>query len=235
MKRTVFASCAVSVSLFVGACGGDDGSSVVPPDRLDAALLTIDDFDSDWSEEMRGVFTSREEGPQSLDPAGWCPRAQSDVDDLARIEELAGDTGAAVEFRHARTGVRRMFHGVSQQVWSNDNVDEYLNVVSRSFDACMGQTWSPEPDQEVTISSFDAPEWGDRSVAVSIDIVTPGPDGDYGWTSRLVVIVIDSSLMIVRDLDVQIVGGEKFMSDAEWIDFVDIAADQFEAVARAGT
>ncbi len=123
-----------------------------------------------------------------------------------------------------------MFHGVSQQVWSNESVAQYFDVVSQSFEICTGETWSPEPDQEVTITPFDAPQWGDESLSVVVTISTPGPDGEYLWGSRLSIVVIDSSLMIVRDLEVQLVGGEPFMTDSEWIDIVDTAVDRFRSV-----
>lgn len=232
MKRTSVFVCSIVGLLTLSSCGGDDVTRIVSEDRLDGALLTLENFDADWAEQMRGVFTSRTEGPQSLDPTGWCTQAQKDVDQLGDIEVLAGDSGAAVEFRHARQDVRRMFHGVSQQVWSNENVEKYFDVVSKGFDACMGETWSPEPGQEVTITPYDAPEWGDQSLAVNIAILTPGPDGDYVWASRLVIVVVDSSLMIVRDLDVQLAGGERFMTDEEWNDLVDVAVEQFTSVVN---
>lgn len=235
MRRRIALTLAVSTSFLVAACGGEGKSPVVPAERLDAALLTIDDFDDGWSEDRRSVFSSRDEGPQSLDPTGWCPQALRDVRELANIETLAGDSGAAVEFRHEREDARRMFEGVSQQVWSNENVAEYVDVVSRSFEACMGQTWSPEADQKVTISRFDTPSRGDESFAVNIVIVTPGPDGDYEWSSRLAVVSVGSSLMLIRDLDVQLAGGEPFMSDDEWTDLVDVAVDRFVSVVGASS
>lgn len=229
MRRLLVTVLAAS-SVLMSSCGGSGQSAVIPEDRLDAALLSLDDFDDEWTEDMRGVFTSREEGPQSLDPAGWCPKAQSDVRQLEQIEELAGDTGAAVEFQHSRRDAQRMFHGVSQQVWSNENVNEYVDVLADAFEICTGETWSPEPDQEVTISELDSPEFGDRSLAVNVDIATPGPDGPYMWKSRLVVVVVGSSLMIVRDLDVQLADSERFMTDTQWFDLVRVAVDRFAAV-----
>lgn len=225
-------ACVSVAGLMVSACGGDGGggSEVIPADRLDAALLTVDDFPDGWKEDRRAVFTSRAEGPQSFDATGWCPSAQSDVEDLDMIEELAGETGAAVEFEQDQEDVRRMFHGISQQVWSNDDVPAYFDLVSRVFEICAGESWSPEPDQEVMVSALEPLTLGDESFGVDVDIATPGPDGDYLWASRIVIVVIGSSLMIVRDLDVQRADEDRIMSDSEWTDLVDMATDRFAGV-----
>lgn len=221
------------LSLFLASCGGGEVTNVIPEDRLDAALLTLDDFDDEWSEDLRGVFTSRDEGPQSLEPFGWCPQAQDSVEELVNIEELAGETGAAVEFKHARRDVRRMFHGISQQVWSNENVSKYFEIVSEAFALCLDQTWSPEQDQEVTISQLVTPDLGDEALSLNISIMTPGPDGDYEWASRMVIVVVESSLMVLNDLDVQLAEGEPFMTDEEWGAIVDVAVERFTDVVGA--
>lgn len=215
------------------SCGGGDAANVIPEDRLDAALLTLDDLDDEWSEDLRGVFTSRDEGPQSLEPFGWCPQAQDRVEELVNIEELAGETGAAVEFEHARRDVRRMFHGISQQVWSNENVSKYFDVASEAFALCLDQTWSPEQDQEVTISQLVTPDLGDEALSLNISIMTPGPDGDYEWASRMVIVVVESSLMVLNDLDVQLAEGEPFMTDEEWNAIVEGAVERFTEVVGA--
>jgi hypothetical protein len=217
--------------LVLSSCGGDSGEMrVIPEDRLDAALLTIDDFEAGWNEDQRAVFTSRTEGPQAFESTGWCPRADSEVRGLEDLDGLAGDTGAAVEFGHERPTGRRMFQGVSQQVWSNENVSKYFDLVSDVLDTCSGETWSPETDQEVTVSDFETLDLGDDSSTVNITIATPGPDGTYLWSSRLVIVVIDSTIMILRDLDVQAEGGEPLMSDDEWNGLVDAAMMHFTDV-----
>lgn len=105
------------------------------------------------------------------------------------IEELAGETGAAVEFKHARQDVRRMFHGVSQQVWSNENVSKYFDVASEAFALCLDQTWSPVQDQEVTISQLATPDLGDEALSLDISIMTPGPDGEFESAPRMMNVV----------------------------------------------
>jgi hypothetical protein len=232
MRRVVLAGFFLGLAVNLGACSndGDRVGAVIPEDRLDAALLTLDDFDDEWSQDLRGVFTSRAEGPQSLDPFGWCPQAQDGVDELVNIEKLAGETGAAVEFKHARRDVRRMFHGISQQVWSNENVSEYFDVVSEAFALCLDQTWSPEQDQEVTISRLTTPDLGDEALSLNVSIMTPGPDGDYEWASRMVIVVVESSLMVLNDLDVQLAEGEPFMTDDEWNEIVAVAVGHFTDV-----
>jgi hypothetical protein len=233
MRRSLVVAGLAVFGLLLSSCGGDDVESrVIPEDRLDAALLTVDDLDDGWSEDRRAVFTSRAEGPQAFDSAGWCPQALEDVDGLATIDELSGDTGAAVEFQHERQDARRMFHGISQQVWSNENVPAYFDLVSRVFDVCSGETWSPEADQEVTVTLLESPDLGDESLAVNVVIATPGPDGDYLWSSRIVIVVIDSTLMIIRDLDVQRSGSDPLMSDSEWGGLIDTAMDHFADVVQ---
>ncbi len=220
-------------SLLLSSCGGDSTESgVIPADRLDAALLTVDDFDGGWSEDRRAVFTSRAEGPQAFDSSGWCPRARRDIGGLATIDELSGDSGAAVEFQHERQDARRMFHGISQQVWSNENVPAYFDLISRVFDVCSGETWSSEADQEVTVTLLESPDVGDESLAVNVVIATPGPDGNYLWSSRIVIVVIESTLMIIRDLDVQRSGSDPLMSNSEWSGLIETAMGHFTDAVR---
>lgn len=231
MRKTTLTSLAIVIVSTVSACGGDGGTTrVVPVDRLEEALLSLDDFGEGWGQELRDVFTSRAEGPQSFDPSGWCPKAQAEIDDLATVEDLAGDTGAAAEFRLERRDPRRQFHGVSQQMWSNENVSSYFDLVSQGFNLCNGVTWSPEAGQDITVTSLASPKLGDESLALNVSIVTPGPDGEYVWASRMVIVVVDSSLMILRDLDVQLAGGEPFLTDAEWNDLVGVAMGRFTDV-----
>lgn len=226
------AAALVTVSvLLLSSCGGEDREAlVIPADRLDAALLTIDDFDDEWTQEQRAVFLSREEGPQAFESTGWCSQAGENVAGLDTLQDLDGDTGAAVEFRHERQESRRMFQGISQQVWSNEDVPAYFDLMSNVFQTCAGETWSPEPDQNVSISDYEVLDLGDDSLSVNVTIATPGPDGTYLWSSRLVIVVIDSTLMILRELDVQLEGEEPLMSTGAWNQLVDVAMGHFSGV-----
>lgn len=224
---------AVLVLVLSGAsCGGDSESAVTfSPEQLEGALLTPEDFSEDWISDMSGVFTSREEGPPIFDPSSWCPGAMEAVDGLAELNDIAATTGAAAEISQTRKE-RRSFSGVSQQLWSNDQADRFVEVVTNAMKKCDGQTWNPSGEEadEVSIEYLDGRRIGDSSGSGIIIASTPGPDGQYVWKSRAVAVRIGSVVMVLRELDVQVEGSDPFYSDEMWDDLVDLAMAKVRAV-----
>ena len=225
----------VGTLIVVGvSCGGDpDAGSiqVFSPEQLEPALLTAENFGDDWSADMFGVFASREEGPPIFDPAAWCPNSLEDVDGLAELNDIAATTGVAAEISQTRKE-QRSFSGVSQQIWSNDQASRFVDVLSEAFDYCDGASWNPgtEDADELTIENLGSSDLGDQSVSGITVAVTPGPDGQYVWKSRVVVVRVGSVVMTLRELDVQIEGSEPFYTDDMWTELVDMAMVKMRTV-----
>lgn len=214
----------LTAALAVGACGDDDDADLTyTADALVEVLVREDDLGSGWSEDRRDVFTTRAEGPPSFDPGGWCPDAAEEVEG---IEALAGETGAVVELSRERQG--RSFHGLSEQLWSNMTTAEYFATVVGALDTCMGATWFLEDEGEVTVGALEGPSVGDESTMALVEVVTPGPDGDYVWRSRVLVARFGTTLMVLDELDVQIEGSAPRFTDADWSDVVDTATEAVE-------
>lgn len=225
----------IGALLLVGVSCGDDpdagDTSTYTPEQLEPALLTADDFGDDWNADMSGVFASREEGPPIFDPAAWCPNSLEEVDGLAELNDIAATTGVAAEISQTRKE-RRSFSGVSQQIWSNDQAGRFVEVLTAAFDFCDGQSWKPGTDDadELSVENLGSIDLGDRSVSGVTVAVTPGPDGQYIWKSRVVVVQIGSVVMTLRELDVQAEGSDPFYSDEMWDDLVAKALDKVRAV-----
>ncbi|MFM8484468.1 MAG: hypothetical protein ACKOBT_14120 [Actinomycetota bacterium] len=223
---------AVALVLTVTSCGGDsEPAATFTPEELEGALLTPEDFGDDWIADMSGVFTSREEGPPIFDPASWCPDALAEVDGLAELNDIAATTGAESDISQTRKE-RRSFSGVSQQLWSNDQADRFVDVVKNAMKHCDGQSWNPSGEEadEVSIEYLDGRKLGDNSGSGIIIAVTPGPDDQYVWKSRAVAVRIGSVVMVLRELDVQVEGSDPFYSDEMWDDLVDLALAKVRAV-----
>lgn len=221
--------------VMVGVSCGDDpdagSATTFTPEQLEPALLTADDFGDDWNADMSGVFKSREEGPPIFDPAAWCPNSLEDVDGLAELNDIAATTGVAAEISQTRKE-RRSFSGVSQQIWSNDQASRFVDVIADAFDYCDGQSWKPgtEDADELSIENLGAADLGDQSVSGITIAITPGPDGQYVWRNRVVVVRIGAVVMTLRELDVQIEGSEPFYTDAMWKDLVDMSLAKVRSV-----
>lgn len=225
----------VGALVLVGVSCGDDpdaGSrTAFTPEQLEPALLTAEDFGDDWNADLFGVFESREEGPPIFDPAAWCPNSLEDVDGLAELNDIAATTGVAAEISQTRKE-RRSFSGISQQIWSNDQADRFVDVLTDAFEYCDGASWKPGTDDadELTVENLGSSDLGDQNVSGITVAITPGPDGQYVWRSRVVVVRVGSVVMTLRELDVQIEGSDPFYSDAMWKDLVDMALAKVRAV-----
>jgi|GEM_PF-3138332 len=218
----------------VTSCGGgSDSSATFSPEQLEVALLTPEDFGDDWIADLNGVFANRTEEPPIFDPASWCPDALENVDGLPELNDFAATTGAAAEISQTRKE-RRSFSGVSQQLWSNDQADRFVEIVKNAMKYCDGKSWNPSGEEadDVSIEYLDGRKLGDSSGSGIIIAVTPGPDGQYVWKSRTVAVRIGSVVMVLRELDVQVEGSEPFYSDEMWDDLVDLALAKVRAVTE---
>jgi hypothetical protein len=173
---------------------------------------------------MSGVFPSRAEGPPIFDDSAWCPESLTDVDGLAELDSIAADSGVDAEISQTRKE-RRSFSGISQQLWSNDQAERFLEVIDDAMKFCDGQSWDPggEEADEVSIEYLGSSKIGDASTSGIITAVTPGPDGLYVWKSRTLVVRMGTIVMVLRELDVQIEDSEPFYNDAMWDDLVEMA------------
>jgi len=66
-----------------------------------------------------------------------------------------------------------------------------------------------------------------------VTYVTPGPDGDYAWRGRQLVVRIGDTVMVLQELDVQLVDSEPFFTDAGWQRIVDTAAERIDALGHS--
>lgn len=223
------------ILMLVGvSCGGSsegESEKVSTPQQLEPALLTAEDFGDDWSVDMSGVFPSRAEGPPVFDPTAWCPAAFSEVDGLAELDSIAADSGAVAEISQTRKE-RRSFSGVSQQLWSNDQAERFVQVIDSAMKLCDGQSWNPggEEADEVSIEYLGGSKVGDSSTAGIVTALTPGPDGLYVWKSRTIVVRMGTIVMVLRELDVQIEDAEPFYDDAMWDDLVEMTVAKVMAL-----
>lgn len=239
MNRFLGAVLAGVLIFGVSSCGDDsDGttSRIFTPGELEAALLTVDDLSEndlgdDWTVEMAGTFESREEGPPIFDESAWCPDSVSRSEGLDELVSLASPNGADVEISQARDH-RREFHGISQQLWSNDRAERFVEVIDDAFEFCDGESWNPGGDEAdiVTIRNLDLSDRGDDDAEALIVAVTPGPDGPFRWNSRTIVVRVGTVVMVLRELDVQLEGSASFFSDAEWQRLLDTAMTKLQSL-----
>lgn len=211
--------------LGVSSCGDDSdrtAGKIFSPAELEAALLTVDDLDENdlgdgWTVEMVGTFESREEGPPIFDESAWCPNAVTRSEGLDELVSLASPNGADVEISQARDH-RREFHGISQQLWSNDRAEQFVDVIDTAFEFCDGESWNhgDEEADEVSLQRLDVSAVGDENAEALIVAITPGPNGSFRWNSRTIVVRVGTVVMVLRELDVQMEGSEPFFADAEW-------------------
>lgn len=231
----------VGVLLFgVSSCGDDpDGTTgrIFAPEDLEEALLTVEnlgtnDLGDDWTVEMVGTFSSRDEGPPIFDETAWCPNALTQSDGLDELTTLASPDGADVEISRARDH-RREFHGISQQLWSNDRAERFVEVIDRTFEFCDGETWNPggEEADTVTLQKLDLSDRGDDDAEALMVAVTPGPDGSFRWNSRTVVIRVGTIVMVLRELDVQLEGSKSFFTEADWQRLLDTAMTKIQSLS----
>jgi hypothetical protein len=216
------------------ACGGeDDGQVVYSPEELGTALLTADDIGSGWTEEQRVVAEARPEGMTAMDPGMWCPEAEDVPDEL---DSLLADGGAFVELRSGEptrttgSASARSFHGVSEQLWSGSGAEAFVEAAAAGFEACTGETWAVDQDATASVAALVGDELGDDSTMALVTYVTPGPDGDYAWHGRQLVVRFGDTVMVLQELDVQLVDSEPFFTDAGWQRIVDTAAERIDAL-----
>ena len=171
--------------------------------------------------------TARKVLPRSTRVA--VPRRSEQVEAL---EALAAESGAIVELRPEGLA-RHDFHGVTGQLWGGADAAEYFATVRTALVKCAGTTWTVEEDEgdeggPITLKALEAPSVGHESTAAVAEVLTPGPDGDYLWRSRIFVARFGTTLMILDELDVQIEGTAPHFTDADWADLVTTAATRVE-------
>ncbi len=223
-----------ALALVAGACGGNDENEVVySPEELGSALLTPDDIGSGWTEDERVVTDTRPDEFPSLDPGMWCPAAADVPDELlalvpdgvAFVQLESGDTPTSSSSESGRS-----FHGVSEQLWSGDDAEAFVETAAAGFETCMGETWEVDDEATASVTALAGDDVGDDSTMALITYITPGPDGDYAWRGRQLVARFGATVMLLQELDVQLVDSEPVFTDTEWQGIVDTAADRVEAL-----
>jgi hypothetical protein len=221
------------LALVTAACGGsDDGAEVVyTPEELGAALLTVDDIGSGWTEEQHVVADTRPEEMPAMDPGMWCPEADDVPDELV---SLLADGGAFVELQSSEStrasgnASGRTFHGVSEQLWSGSDAEAFVATAAAGFETCIGETWEIDEDATASVAPLAGDDVGDDSTMALVTYVTP--DGDYAWRGRQLVARFGATVAVLQELDVQLVDSEPFFTDADWQRIVDTASEHVDAL-----
>ena len=189
--------------------------------ELSDALLTVSDLDGRWQETQRDMFDERGDENPVIDPTSFCPAA---AEPAATLTGLAGQSGADVEMQVE--GTSRMLR---LQAWDNENATRFLSAVSTAADACDGIEWT---DESVGVTStfevIDGPELGDESVHW-IQVASPpadNPDAKFGGAGRTTVARYGSVVMVLQVGDFGLDPESQMMSEVEWLDLVNLAADQ---------
>lgn len=220
-------SLVASLVLVSGACG-DEKAEVLTPDELGSALLTPGDVGDGFVEDQRMVAEERPEDVAPLDPGMWCDAAGDAADELLT---LVGEGVAFIQIRSTDVA-QRNFHGVSEQLWSSPDAAAFVERATVAIEACAGETWIAEDDEAtVTAEELAGEDVGDDSTTVMVTYVTPAPDGDYAWRGRTLLARFDDTVMVLQELDVQLVDGEPFFSDADWQRIVNVAVERVEALS----
>jgi len=205
------ASCSIGgAGDVVGVADGPPAAKLTPPE-VDRRLLAAELLGSAWIEQTRLTFASGDEAPVPFEPATWCPAAGARAE---RLERSVAGGGAMVEMTEA--GALGGVHEVTQLVWADAGAARFVETAAQAFAACAGSRW-PGPDGEsISMTEVLLPGVADGAAGARVESVIDGPDGAYVWSTRLAVVRVGSSAMVLRELDTRREGRPPRVSEDAW-------------------
>lgn len=211
-------------SLVGAACTKSDGSGNPSPAELSAALLTVTDMPTGWSESQRQVFDERGNENPSIDPSVWCSAAADESKDLVA---LAGESGADVEMQWSGGKGPRMMR---LQAWSNADAEEYLAAVRASAGACDGVSATDADGVTVETSVIVGRSIGDESVSWSERTTPPAATqkDKLEAVGRTTVARFGNVVMVLQLGDAAPAGTGTLMPEDDWWTVVQLAANKLK-------
>ena len=225
MRKKILIPVLVALCALIALGCTDNKEETMPtPAELSGALLSITDMEGSWNETQRQVFTTREAENPSIDPSVWCPQAAESSKDLVN---LAGQSGADVEMSLAgEQDVRRMMR---LQAWSNADVQDYFDELSKAVDDCNGRTTVDGDGITTTAAVITGRELGDESVSWSQRIVPPsGKDKVFDSVGRTTVARFGDVIMVLQIGDAVASGAANPLTEDEWWGIVETAGRKIE-------
>lgn len=216
-KRSLSAI-AVAVSLISGCAKTADESL----EALSDGLLGITDMPGEWQETQRDVYAERGPENPSIDPSTWCPAAKEEV---AKLENLAGDSGADVEMQMQVDG-SEMPRMMRLQAWRNDSVREYFEEIVTVVNICDDAKWTEEPGVTQETWKIDGPEVGDESVSWGSQLAPPEGKEQAASSGRTTVARLGEVIMVLQIGDFTTTSSVGELGDDDWREIVQRAADK---------
>ena len=192
------------------------------PEGLSGRLLGIADMPGEWRETQRDVFAQRSNENPSIDPSVWCPKASAEVE---KLTTLAGNAGADVEMQAESSGVE-IPRLMRLQAWRNDAVREYFATLQTVVNICDGAKWNADPGVSEEMWKIDGPEVGDESVSWGSTTVPPSGTDKAKANGRTTVARLGEVIMVLQIGDFTTTTGSPTLSDGEWREIVQRAADK---------
>ncbi len=187
MSRTIMS--VLTATAIASGCGTTSANPT--PAEIGEGLLTVTDLDTDWRETQRDAFDERGVENPVLDVGSFCPDAAVDGAD---IEDLAGRSGADVEFQKKDGSA-----AIRLQAWSNADAVMFDDTVAAAAIACDGESWTDEFGTAGTFAVVDGPELGDSSVHWATTLIPSGNKGDKATSAgRTSVVRFDDVVMVLQ-------------------------------------
>lgn len=218
----------VLVALAVTGCTKEVSHTPATPAQLADSLLSITDLDPGWEETQRQVFDERSNENPALDETAFCAAA---ADEVARVTDLAGGSGADVEMSYGGTsGGARL---IRLQAWTSGDVMTYVEAAADAAGACNGVTATDDAGVTSTIRLITGRSIGDESVSWSDQIVPPPATQDQKFESqgRTTVARFGDIIMVIQIGDANFAGTAALLPEAEWWAIVSAAGAKLDDLA----
>lgn len=222
MPKGIGLSTKTLVAVAILTCTGCTKSADTSPEGLARGLLGITDMPGDWQETQRDIFTTRGNENPSTDPSTWCPASSNEA---AGLVDLAGQAGADVEMQMQVDGeeVPRLMR---LQAWRNDSTRLYFQEVLTVVNICDGAKWTEEPGVTTEMWKIDGPNVGEESVSWGTQLVPPEGKEQAASIGRTTVARIGEVIMVLQICDFTTASSVGELSDADWREIVQRAADK---------
>ena len=208
------------LSISALASCGDETSKKRSNDDLSAALITVSDLGTSWTEDHRYAFDTRTAENPAPDSSSFCPAASTETADLS---ELAGQSGAEAEMKMGDSRTVRI------QAWDNSDAQEFFDAVNAAVKTCDAVEWTDgSVGSTISFSALDGPKLGNESIHWT-QITTPpsdNPQGKYGSSSRTSVVRFGSVIMLLHVHDIGLEPQASTITESEWRTIVNLAANR---------